>query len=230
MYTASEPIIMAKIIWQDPATHENHDFVLAEGATVSIGRLDSNDICIREQHVSRQHAVINYREGLFLITDLDSANGVYVNNQRVTQPYPLASGDEIRLYVPVLHFAAIVSEEEQREAMEHGTLITALGNTGKGQLVITNGPQEGQAIPLLIDKLTVGRATSKATWEICLQDPSVSRPHAELEMIDNIWVVTDLGSSNGTSVNSNPVTEKGRALNDGDVITFGATVILFRSM
>ncbi|MDL1901095.1 FHA domain-containing protein [Anaerolineae bacterium CFX9] len=220
--------ILAKITWSDPQTGGVHEFVLAEGATASIGRLETNDICIREQHVSRQHAVISFRDGVFMITDLGSANGVYVNDQRITEPFPLASGDVLRLFVPTLEFSAIVTEEEHRRATEHGTLITAITNTGKGKLIITNGPQEGSTIPLLLSKLTIGRATSKADWEICLQDPSVSRPHARLEMVDNTWIIYDLGSANGTSVNGTPVTEKGRALRDGDVLMLGATLALFR--
>ena len=222
------PVSLAKITWSDPRTGETREYVLTEGATASIGRLETNDIWIPEQHVSRQHAVINYRDGIFMITDLGSANGTFINDKQLDAPFPLASGDEIRLYVPVLNFSAAVSAEDERIAQESGHYITATTNTGRGKLVITTGIQEGQVIPLLIKKVTVGRATSKATWEIALQDPSVSRPHAQLELIDSVWVITDLGSANGTIVNGVPVHDKGRALRDGDIIAFGATLVLFR--
>ncbi|MDZ4765682.1 MAG: FHA domain-containing protein [Chloroflexota bacterium] len=223
-----QPVILARIVWQDPNSTRAHEYVLTEGATASIGRLETNDICIKEQHVSRQHAVINYRDGMFMVTDLGSANGVYINGTRITEPYPLLAGDEIRLYVPVMYFSAIVDEIDERKISRDAKIITITTNTGKGKLVITNGPQEGLSIPLLLNSVTVGRATSKADWEICLQDPSVSRPHARLELVDNVWVIYDLGSANGTMVNGTSVTEKGRGLRDGDVITFGTTVALFR--
>jgi pSer/pThr/pTyr-binding forkhead associated (FHA) protein len=222
------PVSLAKVTWTDPRTKETQEFVLTEGATASIGRMENNDICIPEQHVSRQHAVINYRDGIFMITDLGSANGTFVNDRQLDGPFPLASGDEIRLYVPVLHFSATVTEEDERLAQEHGTLITPTNGTGKGKLIITTGPQEGQIIPLLLNKVTVGRATSKASWEVALQDPAVSRPHAQLELIDNVWVIRDMGSANGTLVNNSPVSEKGRHLRDGDLIAFGGTLVLFR--
>ncbi len=226
--TEQHPTSLAKITWTDPKSSETREFVLTEGATASIGRLDNNDICIPEQHVSRQHAVINYRDGIFMITDLGSANGTFVNDRQLDAPFPLASGDEIRLYVPVLHFSATVTAEDERLAQEHGTLITPTNGTGKGKLIITTGPQEGQIIPLLVNKVTVGRATSKAAWEVALQDPAVSRPHAQLELIDNVWVIRDMGSANGTLVNNSAVSEKGRHLRDGDLISFGATLVLFR--
>lgn len=228
MTLPDRPLSLAKITWTDPRTAHRREYVLAEGATATIGRMENNDICIPEQHVSRQHAVINYRDGVFVLTDLGSANGTFVNDRRLDAPFPLASGDEIRLYVPVLNFSAAVTAQDERLAREHGTFITPSRRTGRGQLIITTGAQEGQTIPLLINKVTVGRATSKANWEIALQDPAVSRPHAQLAFVDGAWVVTDLGSANGTIVNGTPVSGKGRALRDGDIISFGATLVLFR--
>ncbi|MFP4324065.1 MAG: FHA domain-containing protein, partial [Anaerolineales bacterium] len=70
-----KPTGIAKITWKDPKTDKRHDYILTEGATVTIGRSVNNEICIHEQHVSRQHAVISYQFGLFMISDLGSANG-----------------------------------------------------------------------------------------------------------------------------------------------------------
>lgn len=227
---AEETLPLAKLIWDDPNSGSSREFVLMEGATATIGRLDDNDICIKEQHVSRQHAVINYRDGVFLITDLGSANGTFVNDDKLSEPYPLLSGDVIRLYVPQLQFSAIVSAEDERKAREEGTLIMrAPTKSGRARLIVTNGPQEGSSIPLMRQTVTVGRATANAEWEIGLQDPSVSRPHARLELGEaNTWILYDLGSANGTLINGTPVSDKGRALQDGDLITMGATFTLFR--
>jgi len=222
---------LAKLTWKHPQTEEIEEFILSEGATATIGRLTENDICIPEQHVSRRHAVISYDETLggFLIKDPGSANGTFVNDKPLNEPTLLLDGDEIRLYVPVLRFSANVTEAERTVAAERGTLITAMANTGKGKIIITTGPQEGNTIPLLLNELTVGRATSKANWEIALQDPSVSRPHARLELNGGNWIIRDLKSANGTMVNGKAVDEEGVALSDGDIIAFGATLALFRA-
>lgn len=219
---------LAKIRWRDPKTGSMQEFVLVEGATATIGRSSSNDICIPEQHVSRQHAVITYREGMFMINDLDSANGTFVNNEKISDEMPLMAGDEIRLYVPTLQFLA-ADAGDYEEAEKTGTLITAVpsGASG-GRLIVTNGPREGDVYLLQLPEVTIGRATSNADWEIALLDPAVSRPHAKIVKMDDVWFLQDLGSSNGTLVNNNPVSEKGRALKDGDIITMGATMLLFR--
>ena len=224
---SDQPLPLAKLIWTHPQTGVQQEYLLAEGATVTIGRSANNDIHIPEQHVSRQHAVITYRDGVFMITDMGSANGTFVNDQQITEPFPLFSNDVIRLYVPTLVFSA-VDENAQHKTDREIVKAQLQQKTGQCKLVITNGPQEGHVIPLLLNSLRVGRATSKADWEICLQDPSVSRPHAKLELLDNVWIVYDLGSANGTLINGTMVNEKGRALRDGDVLTFGSTVALFR--
>jgi pSer/pThr/pTyr-binding forkhead associated (FHA) protein len=210
-------------------TLDSRAFLLAEGATVSIGRLETNEICIREQHVSRQHAVIAYRDGVFTITDLNSANGVFVNDVRIQTQYPLMAGDVIRLLVPTLFFAAMIEADGIHHTTEHGTVIQPVSSGGRATLTLTNGPQEGDVIPLMLQQLRVGRLTSKADWEVCIPDQSVSRPHARLELIEQTWVVYDMGSTNGTFVNGTPINEKGRALADGDVVAFGEAVTLFRA-
>jgi pSer/pThr/pTyr-binding forkhead associated (FHA) protein len=57
-------------------------FYLDEPA-LSIGRLVSNDICLEDPFVSRRHCVIRTDREHYLIQDLNSANGTYVNSERV---------------------------------------------------------------------------------------------------------------------------------------------------
>jgi len=223
----SEMEALAKLRWHDPHTNEIQEYVLTEGATVTIGRSSNNDIQIAEQHVSRQHSVINYRDGIFMINDLGSSNGTFVNDQQVEAPFPLFAGDSIRFFVPKMEFLAATSDDYD-VAEQSGHLIRAVGS-GQASLIVTNGPQEGQTIPLLLDEVHIGRATSNATWEIVLQDPSVSRPHARLTQMNMEWILYDLGSSNGTFINSNPIDETGRKLADGDTLMFGGSILLFRS-
>jgi hypothetical protein len=76
----------------------------------------------------------------------------------------------------------------------------------------------GDVISLVGDVTTVGRG---AGVDIRLDDPSVSRLHAELVRRGPYVYVTDLGlSRNGTRVNGRPVAR--RVLDEGDVLSFGA--------
>jgi pSer/pThr/pTyr-binding forkhead associated (FHA) protein len=231
MTMAAEPMteVLARLKWRDPQRDEICDFVLREGATATIGRSSNNDIQIAEQHVSRQHAVISYRDGVFFVTDLSSSNGTFVNGERVTEPFPLFAGDQIRLYVPELEFLA-ANEADLQAAEETGRVIVPAIHNEHASLIITNGPQEGQTVPLVGHDLYIGRATSDATWEIRIRDRSVSRPHAHMVRRDGRWYIIDLGSSNGTAVNHMPVrANQDRMLNDGDTITLGGSTLLFRA-
>jgi pSer/pThr/pTyr-binding forkhead associated (FHA) protein len=221
---------LAKVTWQDPESGDQREFVLEEGSTATIGRSPNNTIHIPERHVSRQHSVISFRDGIFMISDLGSANGTFVNDKKLEDPFPLAHGDVIRLYVPILHFSAIVTEEEHEQARMTGTLVVPSVSGGQPVLQVTSGPQEGAEIPVLTPSLKIGRATRNATWDISLQDRAVSRPHCEIKMIDEgRWAIQDLGSANGTNVNGVPVgTEDPTPLEDGYVISLGETTILFR--
>ena len=221
---------LAKITWDDPDSGERREYVLSTGATATIGRSPDNPIHIPERHVSREHAVISFRDGIFMITDLGSANGTFVNDKPLSDPFPLAHGDVIRLYVPVLTFSALVTEAEHEQAKMTGTLVVPAGAGGQPTLHITSGPQEGAEIRLLTPTLKIGRATRNATWDVALQDRAVSRPHAQIELQPSgEWAITDLGSANGTTVNGLPVTaNEPHPLADGTVITLGETTLLFR--
>lgn len=64
--------------------------------TMTIGRRDTCDLVINDASVSRRHAQIAYRGGEYIITDLGSTNGVYVNGVRVGTKV-LAPGDAIKM-------------------------------------------------------------------------------------------------------------------------------------
>jgi class 3 adenylate cyclase len=88
------------------------------GRRVSVGREELNDIVMEADiRVSRRHATIDMREGRWVISDDRSANGTYVNGQRVTSRV-LREGDRIRfgattvVFVPAADPRKTLTEEE----------------------------------------------------------------------------------------------------------------------
>ena len=67
------------------------------GVATRIGRRSDNDIVVDDAAVSRQHAVIIDTDANYVIYDLKSANGVYVQQQKIRSATTLKDGDEIRI-------------------------------------------------------------------------------------------------------------------------------------
>lgn len=86
-------------------------------------------------------------------------------------------------------------------------------------LFVLDGPQSGRVFQLDGFPVVVGRRES---CDIVLADNSISRRHARLEFVNGAWLLTDLGSTNGTFVNGIRVNKK--ELEPGDAIKFGSTL------
>ena len=74
---------------------EVRKFVLNRGVT-TIGRAQDNDIVINNLALSRRHAQVEFKGGRFEVVDLQSQNGVYVNQERVERAQ-LRHGDELQI-------------------------------------------------------------------------------------------------------------------------------------
>jgi hypothetical protein len=68
-----------------------------ENRSQTIGRASNNDIVLPDPLLSRQHARIKATPPGYLIEDLGAANGVFINEARITGSAPLRSGDTLRL-------------------------------------------------------------------------------------------------------------------------------------
>ncbi len=63
---------------------------------VNFGRADYNDFMIPDESVSTTHAKLQRREGIWVLIDLDSTNGTFVDGQRIKGEAPLAPGASVR--------------------------------------------------------------------------------------------------------------------------------------
>ncbi len=76
--------------------HGEHDYPLGEGRFI-IGRSESCQLCLNDPMASRNHAALTVVDGRVLVQDLQSRNGVFVNQERVTDSMELSNGDVIRI-------------------------------------------------------------------------------------------------------------------------------------
>lgn len=71
---------------------------------LTVGRAEDNDICIGNPGVSAHHAVIKKEGGTFIVEDLNSKNGTYVNDKKISR-VPLSYGDTISIFKHELQFS-----------------------------------------------------------------------------------------------------------------------------
>ena len=88
------------------------------------------------------------------------------------------------------------------------------------RLLIQQGPNQGSEYELTDLQMTIGRSSVN---EIVLNDPEISRRHAQLSRQGDVYTIQDLGSTNGTFVNGQRCTGT-VSLKDGDLIEFGDTI------
>jgi pSer/pThr/pTyr-binding forkhead associated (FHA) protein len=95
------------------------------------------------------------------------------------------------------------------------------------QLVMHSGPTPGKIFPMEGDVLTIGREAGNA---IIINDAEVSRKHTQFVFQGGKYIVTDLGSTNGTFVNGQRLTGQ-HVLQPGEIISLGEQInLLFESI
>src|SRR5579871_3029388 len=62
---------------------------------INVGRVQGNDLMLPKGNVSKHHARLLFRDGRFIVTDLKSTNGTYVNGRKISQATIVREGDKI---------------------------------------------------------------------------------------------------------------------------------------
>jgi serine phosphatase RsbU (regulator of sigma subunit) len=114
---------------------------------MTIGRSSRNDICISDPFASRLHAEIRQEGDHVTLVDLGSANGTYLNGQRVTGSIGLQPMDRVRIGETEIEYQTEVAQPQSTptvylsgpiaEALPVDTITTSLGNRTTSDLLST---------------------------------------------------------------------------------------------
>ncbi|HUA49814.1 MAG TPA: DUF3662 and FHA domain-containing protein [Solirubrobacteraceae bacterium] len=164
------------------------------------------------EHARRERLTLLSRPVIEFETDDRLGLGEFGIQTRVAQPHEEAVGAPAEAQsgrTMVYSSSERVSEplEEQGRARAQSALLLIDGR----QVVI--GPEGA----------TLGRGRQ---CDVVLNDPNVSRKHAEIRPRGGSWVVTDLGSTNGSQLNGRRI-DGPEVLRPGDELELGASVITF---
>ncbi|MCH2123375.1 MAG: sigma 54-interacting transcriptional regulator [Pirellulaceae bacterium] len=110
-------------------------FRLVPGRTVTIGRAATNQIVIKDERASRNHAEVFLTRGQWTLRDLNSRNGTLVGGDCVENDYALTPGDVVRIAHCQLAFVHDINEAFSAEI----SLNKQTGETGDETVATTNG-------------------------------------------------------------------------------------------
>ncbi len=217
----------------------------------TVGREDT-DVLIEDATVSRRHALIVLEGGKCFVEDLGSTNGTSVNRAQiakgerievessaelkfgssiVTLDLPEMAADEAESIEEASEVEAAVESVEQLEEMIEAK-VPSDGVSAEEPAVspVANliSPETSEEFAIVPGVNTIGR---RGDNNIVLSgDPYVSGSHAQITADDGSFVLTDVGSTNGTTLNGAKVEpDQPVDLSAGDEIVFGKTAMKFQS-
>jgi uncharacterized protein YkwD len=79
----------------NPVDRKTRELKLSS-SELTLGSEPGNSLLLRDRSVSRRHAVIRYGDSKYLVLDLNSTNGTFVNEQPIRAPTVLRDGDHVR--------------------------------------------------------------------------------------------------------------------------------------
>lgn len=156
---------------------------------IRIGRAPTNDLVLKDPSISREHAIIFFENSQAYIEDCNSANGTYVNNQRVKKA-KITKYDTVRLgnyLLDVNYIFKNLPEVNQYDSVSEKNFDV---------------PQK---------TIKIGRANDN---DIIINDPYISAHHAEIEIRNGNMYICDLNSLNGTYVNRKKIQKEKITLSD----------------
>jgi len=83
-----------------------------EGDQLTIGRDSTNEITINDAEISRRHARLTFQGGKYVLEDLGSTNGTFVNGQRLAGPRVLKAGEVVSFGEQIILVFEVTSQDE----------------------------------------------------------------------------------------------------------------------
>lgn len=207
-----EGAVDGTIAWLTVLTYPRQGQEIALSKDAVIGRDgQACHIVLDDDRVSGLHARIQHGDDdLFVLRDLGSSNGTFVNGERV-DVHQLQDHDTIRVGDTELEFFWV------RQAAD-----VPSDRAYRGSLLLQTGPRRGDAVPVNQDKLLLG---ASAVCDVQLSDAGVATVHAVITRDGESYILSGSGDAN-VLVNGESVEQ--RTLADRDEIVLGEARLIFR--
>ncbi|MEW6277822.1 MAG: adenylate/guanylate cyclase domain-containing protein [Candidatus Eremiobacterota bacterium] len=179
-------------------------------AQTTLGSDAGCDLRVEDPEVGPRQAVLHYRQGQVFFANADGSRPVKINGETCSfrelsdQDEMLLGSHRVRLVGLLDHLASLEGYTDPYRD-RHWGLSSELGSGG----------------------VPIGRPGKRAN-RVELEDPTVSRVHATIRLVDGAFVLEPETTSSPTRVNGDPVVQP-RVLADGDLIQLGQQLLRFRT-
>ncbi|MFV2090418.1 MAG: FHA domain-containing protein [Pseudomonadales bacterium] len=221
--------------------------------TLVAGRGDDNEILLLDDHISRKHAELSLRDGVVWLKDLRSANGTFVNGNRLVGGCRLYHGDEVGF--DTLRFQLVgrgqdltpvrppdsptevvlikdvpastldTTEFSLADPQSEAPLVVPESSETGAFLLGVSEPISGYTFRTRIGTTSIGR---EEDCDVVIRDTSVSARHAEIVVRPETTTITNLMATNGTRINGQQI--QNSELADGDIIRIGRVSLVFKDV
>ncbi len=215
-------------------------FSIKEGWNLTIGRGSDADVIVDNTAISRKHASLELKKNQYVISDLDSLNGTFVNGKKINGATRISVDDIIKLGKFKL---ALSEDDEKLEVSSYGahpdtedkTIIVSAqqflekpknpGSIKNGnRLVLMEGHSEPEKLSLTgKSSIKIGK---NASCDMILQGFFVADAQFYIVSQDSKYKLIPQRSWSKTFVNGFKVTHE-RILSNGDIIRVRSTKIRF---
>lgn len=208
---------------------------LPKDGTFNIGRRERNDIVIANLTVSGNHARIDSTDDGYLLTDLKSKNGLYVNDEEFITGY-LKDGDVIGIGKHTLVFA--LDSDDVSEQVENGMDETmVMSNIASKNIINELSQKKGSKRTGCLTFVEGGEGTIELSRRVTKigKDPSndiiiygfmVGRTVATISETPKGYMVTPIGGFTKVKVN-NKIVKRPQTLEEFDSIKVGSVELQF---
>jgi NHLM bacteriocin system ABC transporter ATP-binding protein len=195
-----------------------------------IGRGGDCSVVLRDGSVSSRHASIEKTPEGLRLRDLDSANGVWIEERRIEEMI-LRPGMRFRIGTTIFEFVAPTQAPPRARTVflsELPPLMPQETIYGSAEAFVVRTVRTGETGGWGAETSVRARWATLGRGEDCsviLKDRDISRQHAKIELLPAGFRVTDLGSANGTWVGTRQI-EKAEVLEAGQEFRLGASTVL----
>lgn len=220
-------------------------FSLADGEKISIGRGKEADIVIDNAAISRKHIAIESTAGIYLISDLGSTNGTYVNGKKIDTNEPVSDSDLIEFG----KFRLLPTSKTNTSAKVADSVAAATMDLDEATVFVTSSKIEpeiskrsfkprnkrtrltlvsGSASPreFEIEDKTSIKIGKDSSCDIVIPGFLVAKAQCYIFKKENKFMLVPQKSWAGTFVNDSKITTE-KVLHKGDIIRIRSTSLRF---